>query len=168
MDFSLLTILSDPINSLSSSSHTQGGMARWMSSELINPQQFRIEKGRPTKSSNCYALGMVIYETISGHLPFHEDTDLTIFVKVLDSSHPPREALFMDTLWKTLEWCWEFQPDTHPSVEDVLQCLEVEVKVEIPPRGMGGESDDNDQSSVSGYSCKFSCFILAKFHVPHS
>ena len=139
-----------------------------MSPELIHPQRFGFEKGRPTKSSDSYALGMVIYETISGHFPFHEDADLTVFVKVMDGSYPPREDLFTDTLWKTLEWCWEFQPDIRPSVEDVLQRLEVEVKVEIPPRGLGGESDDDDRSSVSDYSCKFSHPISARFHVPCS
>jgi len=40
-----------------------------MSPELIDPKE---GDGRPTKDSDCYALGMVVYETISGHLPFHE------------------------------------------------------------------------------------------------
>ena len=123
-DFGLLTIVSDPAHILPSSSYTQGGTARWMSPELINPQQFGFEKSRPTTSSDCYALGMVTYETISGRLPFHEHTDLTVVVMVLGGAHPPREAGFTDSLWEILELCWVPQPDARPKVEDVLQYLE--------------------------------------------
>ena len=130
-----------------------------MSPELIHPQRFGIEKGRPTKSSDCYALGMVIYETISGHLPFHRDADMTVFVKVLNGKRPPREASFTDSLWAMLERCWEPQPDTRPSAEVVLRCLETEVEIEIPLRGLDAESDDDDWSSVSDSSGKFSHFI---------
>ena len=41
---------------------THGGSIRWMSPELIDPELFRVEGNRPTKMSDCYALGMVIYE----------------------------------------------------------------------------------------------------------
>ena len=123
-DFGLLTIISDPTNLLSSSSYTQGGTARWMSPELINPQRFGFEKSCPTKSSDCYAFGMVIYETISGHLPFHRYTDLTVIVKVLEGERPLRQAGFTDSLWEMLELCWAPRPDIRPSVEDILQCLE--------------------------------------------
>ena len=88
-DFGFLTIISDPTNHLSSSSCTQGGTARWMSPELIAPQRFGFKNSRPTKPSDCYALGMVIYETISGNLPFHEHTDLAVFAKVLEGERPP-------------------------------------------------------------------------------
>ena len=39
-----------------------GGTSRWMSPELLVPEQFGIEDDRPTRQSDCYALGMVIYE----------------------------------------------------------------------------------------------------------
>jgi len=42
-----------------------GGTARWMSPELLHPEGFGIPKSdekRPTRQSDCYALGMVIYE----------------------------------------------------------------------------------------------------------
>ena len=124
-DFGLLTIISDPANFLSSSSYTQSGTARWMGPELIAPQRFGFKSSRPTKSSDCYALGMVIYETISGNLPFHEHTDLTVFVKVLEGERPPRGVKFTKRLWKRLELCWAYQPNSRPSIEAVLQCLEV-------------------------------------------
>ena len=46
-------------------SFTPGGTGRWMSPELIDPERFGIQGSegyRPTRQSDCYALGMVIYE----------------------------------------------------------------------------------------------------------
>ena len=46
-------------------SFTGGGTCRWMSPELLDPERFGIpqsEDNRPTRQSDCYALGMVIYE----------------------------------------------------------------------------------------------------------
>jgi len=46
-------------------SFTDGGTRRWMSPELLHPERFGIpesEGNRPTRQSDCYALGMVIYE----------------------------------------------------------------------------------------------------------
>jgi serine/threonine protein kinase len=46
-------------------SFTAGGTRRWMSPELLNPEMFGVpqsEGDRPTSRSDCYALGMVIYE----------------------------------------------------------------------------------------------------------
>ena len=122
-DFGLLTIISDPTNLLSSSSYTQGGTARWMSPELIDPQQFGFKNSRPTEFSDCYALGMVIYETISGQLPFHEYTNLTVFVKVLEGKRPSRQSGFVDNLWEMVELCWAPQTAARPKIEDVLQRL---------------------------------------------
>ena len=95
-----------------------------MSPELIAPQRFGLKNSRPTKHSDCYALGMVIYETISGNLPFHEHTDLTVFVKVLEGKRPPRGERFAESLWKMLERCWASQPNDRPNIEVVLQRLE--------------------------------------------
>ena len=95
-----------------------------MSPELIDPQKFGFEISRPTKPSDCYALGMVIYEIISGNKPFHKHGDFAVFVKVLEGERPPREPEFEDGLWKMLELCWAPRPSSRPNVEDVLQCLE--------------------------------------------
>ena len=95
-----------------------------MSPELIDPQRFGLEESRRTKHSDYYALGMVIYETVSGHFPFHRHTDYTVIVKVLAGEHPPRGVGFGESVWKMLELCWATQPDDRPSAKDVLQCLE--------------------------------------------
>ena len=97
---------------------------RWMSPELLAPSEYGFKTSRPTKSSDCYALGMVIYETISGNIPFHEALDMAVFLCVVKGERPRREAGFTDDLWKMTEQCWAPQPDDRPSIEGVLHCLE--------------------------------------------
>ena len=157
-DFGLLTIITDPMNLLTSSEYTQGGTARWMSPELIAPQRFGLKSCCPTKSSDCYALGMVVYEIISGNLPFHENTDLTVFVKVLEGERPPRGAKFRNGLWRVLEQCWRPQPNGRPTIEGVLRYLEIFSHLPEPSpevgEGMetGGDHGDSKTGSSGGMS----------------
>lgn len=122
-DFGLLTLFMNFANTLSSGSGAQDGVIRWMSPELIYPEKFELKESPPTARSDCYALGMVVYETISGNLPFHRYRDHIILSKVVNGEHPHREGEFADCLWEILESCWKFQPGDRPSVKDVLQCL---------------------------------------------
>lgn len=155
-DFGLLKIISDPANPSSSSSCTQGGSTRWMSPELIDPRQFTSGKPRPTKSSDCYALGMVTYETISGNVPFHRVANHTVTLMISAGEHPPRDVRFTDGLWRMLEKCWMFQPNDRPYIEEVLQCLKESSRLPVPlsPESdieMDGScGDSSPTSSLSG------------------
>jgi len=106
----------------------------------------RFKNARPTIPSDCYALGMVIYETISGNLPFHKDADLIVFMKVVEGERPPRGGKFSRTLWWMLEWCWSPKPNDRPSIEDVLQCLEMASTSPEPSSPMTDEGTDEDDS----------------------
>ena len=109
------------------SSSTQGGTLQWMSPELLYPEKFGLNNGRPTKSSDCYALGMVIYEVLSGQPPFPRDGTYTVVVKVLEGQRPrwPRGAEGMyEDVQEILKCCWEPKPEDRPRIEDVLLCLE--------------------------------------------
>jgi len=129
-----------------------------MAPELISPQCFGFETSHPKKPSDCYALGMVIYETISGHLPYHKHRDLTVFVKVLEGECPPQEVEFTDSLWEMLELCWMPQPNACPNIGDVLQCLEKVLDLSKPPSPSTDETteDGDDWGSASDSSSKFS------------
>ena len=118
-----------------------------MSPELIDPQRFGFKKGCPTKSSDCYALGMVIYEIISGSLPFHEYADLAVFMKVSKGEIPPRGARFTRSLWKVLGLCWASHTNNRPSIKGVLQGLEVASNLSEPPSPGVGEEMGNDSGS---------------------
>jgi len=170
IDFGLLAITQDSTNHSSSGSYTQGGTARWMSPELINPQQFGFKTSRPTKSSDCYALGMAIYETISGRLPFHKHTDLSVLIMVLKGERPLREVGFADNLWEILEQCWMPQPNTRPSIKDVLQGLErASQSWEPPSPGVYQEMEWDDGSLDSATNSPgmffFHFFPLQQFMV---
>ena len=128
-DFGLATIASDVTNVTSSNSFLPGGTFRWMSPELFDPGELSPKDGRPTKSSDRYALGMVIYEVLSGKVPFFRTPDLLVLGKVLKGERPskPRGAegtWFTENVWDTLERCWRPSPGDRPSVEHVLCCLE--------------------------------------------
>ena len=124
-DFGLLTIVSDPGYTTTSSLHASGGTRRWMSPELIDPSRVNLQHHQPTKESDCYALGMVVLEVLSGQLPFAGCTTELAVQKVLSGEHPgrPKEAWFTDDLWGVLELCWEIQPESRPSIGAVLECF---------------------------------------------
>ena len=99
-----------------------------MSPELLNPEDFNTE-GRPTKESDCYALGMVIYEVLSGRAPFAPANAPPVIWKVLKGERPERPkgkewALFTDKLWEMLGLCWKQEPGERTTAKAVLQCLE--------------------------------------------
>ena len=88
---------------------------------------------------------MVVYETISGNLPFHKHTDLAVIMKVLEGERPPRGAGFTRSLWEMLELCWTSQPNARPSIENVLQCLEMVSNSSEPPSPGVDEETDEDE-----------------------
>ena len=127
MDFGLAAIpLDQPTHT---PSPVTGGTLRWMSPELLNPEPFGLEESHPTKESDCYALGMVVYEVLSGWRPFTSSNDHKIPSMVLNGQRPERPEgnggkLFTDAIWKMLRLCWKHQPSDRPSAETVLLCLE--------------------------------------------
>ena len=113
----------------------------------------RVRKKSPTMSSNCYALGMLIYETISGNPPFHQHKNHTVSSKVVRGEHPPRGVGSTDTLWKTLELCWMSQPDNRPSIQAVLQRLgSISNFLELVPPGIDEEMERDDSGWGSASS----------------
>ena len=148
-DFGLLTITSDQLTT--TSSRVEGGMARWMGPELLDPGQFGLTESRPTKESDCYALGMVIYEVLRGQAPFTRLRTPSIILRVLNDQRPERPygkegALFTDDLWRILKLCWKHQPGERTSAKVILQGLE---KTSLPPRPHF-DVDEIVETSVSG------------------
>jgi len=125
-DFGLLTIMSDTSSLVSSTSFTQGGSCRWMSPELLDPESFGFKDGCPTKHSDCYALGMLTYEVLSGQVPFSQHRGHAVVVRITRGERPERpadETWFTNEVWGILESCWKPTPGDRLRIKDVLECL---------------------------------------------
>jgi serine/threonine protein kinase len=57
-----------------------------MSPELFDPENYGLKDGRRTERSDCYALGMVVYEVLSGQLPFSCHASYAVVARVLNIS----------------------------------------------------------------------------------
>ena len=66
-DFGLTTMDDLSTNLLSVTSVSSVGTFRWMSPELLDPSR-SSSNGRPSRESDCYALGMVIFEVSALHV----------------------------------------------------------------------------------------------------
>jgi len=109
-----------------------------MSPEFFTPERFNLKDSRQTKRSDCYALGMVIYEVLSGRLPFSRYDGLAIIGEIIHGKRPGRPRgqegrQFTDNVWCMLEHCWKPDPYDRPSIKDVLQCLEGASRSWTPP-----------------------------------
>ena len=105
-----------------------------MSPELFLPETFGLKHSRPTIFSDCYALGMVVYEVLRGEVPFYRDKHFVVVVKIIDGHHPeqpqgPEGTWFRNDIWSILERCWKPKHGDRPSVPEVLRSL----KTWMPP-----------------------------------
>lgn len=186
-DFGLLTIVSDPTNFTASSSLVMAGTVRWMSPELLYPDHFGLEDSQPTKESDCYALGMVVYEVLSGQAPFSPFKDFVVMRKVIEGEHPARPegvkgVWFTDDLWGAMNLCWATQPANRPDIETVLECLDQVSNVWRPSSSPVDENaveideDDWDLATVRNSSGVVPCWsdsvlitssILPRIDPPH-
>ena len=150
------------------------GTSPWMSPELLDPEAFGLTDSRPTRESDSFALGMVIYEVLSGQTPF--DPCQSIFIiarKVLDGERPERPkgargGWFTSEIWTMLMHCWEHRPAGRPSSKDILRILEgakSPSSLPGPSTDMDGEWDPDVVSSSSGTFSLFRSRFKVHLHL---
>ena len=133
---------------------TTDGAIPWMSPELLYPEKFCLENNYPTVQSDCYALGMVIYEVLSGRGPFAVYRDPEVIIMVLGGERPERPRgdtgkLFTDEIWRVLELCWKQQPSDRPGVKQILLCLDEKPALWPPPDTDVDEEEDTNVGQLT-------------------
>jgi serine/threonine protein kinase len=124
-DFGLIAIVSETGNSLTTNPSAGLGTMRWMSPELFVQEHSAYQGGQRTGASDCYALGMVIFEVLSDQIPFAPYHDHAVQWEIGKGEHPERSkrSWFTDELWEKLHLCWSFQPTNRPPIKDVFKFL---------------------------------------------
>ena len=169
-DFGLMAIIPDSTLAATTTSPVSSGTLRWMSPELLDPGRFGAKNCQPTKESDCYALGMVILEVLTGKIPFQGSNNLVVMRMVGDGEHPkrpkgPEAAWFTDDLWGTLELCWLYKPKERPTVERVLEYLKKGSATweSLSPSTDGDSQADNDYVQVSTVNSHTRMFFYLVF-----
>ena len=129
-----------------------------MSPELLDPEKFGQSTRKPTAESDCYALGMVVYEILSGTKPYGASISFATLRSILEGERPKRpqgEAgkLFAENIWSMVERCWKPQPKERASAKDVLWCL----GGNPPTVGEADDQSDAEGSNVGYVSSVSSC-----------
>jgi len=120
-----------------------GGTICWMAPELLDPPRFG-SSGRPTRASDCYALGMVIYEVgwahspplpfihlpqvLTGLRPFHRLCTYETVLAILRGEHPeePLDAKSLGLsyeLWRFVQLCWNESSSSRPTAQRLFDYL---------------------------------------------
>jgi len=129
----------------------------------MSPELLDLERSEPTKRSDCYSLGMVIFEVLSGQVPFAQFNNMLVSMRVIRGERPERPkgakgTWFTDDVWKMVERCWSHQPECRPNVEAVLECLERVSAAWHPPSPMvddGVQIDLDERSLTTSPPCMF-------------
>jgi len=164
---------------LSDTDAPSGGTFCWMSPELLDPLRFG-SSGRPTRESDCYALGMLIYEVSRLHLPqwslthqsqvltglrpFHHLWGYLPVPAILRGERPEKpldaESLgFSYTLWELVQLCWGESISARPTARQLLDYLTPASLDWVPPtvyptlRIKTSDITDSDSYGSSRISC---------------
>lgn len=145
-DFGLAVFADGASNNYGSMS---GGAVRWLSPELIDPEQFGLQSSRPTYASDVYSFACLCIEvsiyphrrsdinpTTSGFIqlytsqsPFLGVSDGTVLVRVLSGVRPKRPtfhggAEMSDALWSLVSRCWAQSPSDRPLTHELVNLIE--------------------------------------------
>ncbi|KXN89752.1 Proto-oncogene tyrosine-protein kinase ROS [Leucoagaricus sp. SymC.cos] len=101
---------------------------RWLAPEVIMAQS----STSPKSASDTYSFGMAILEMLTENVPFAEySSDMAIIRALMKNEQPKRpvpaanqEDPITDTLWNLMVRCWSREPESRPTMWDVVKALE--------------------------------------------
>jgi len=170
-DFGLMSILKDADVVDTHTSVGGIGTPRWSAPELLDPPVFGFRSCRPSKESDCYSLGMTIYEVrfiyhipqqvvrphplkvLTGKAPFHDVGAGAIVMRIVRGIRPERPRLshaigFTDPVWAIVEECWKEYCPHRPDAPTVARCLATAAAQWTPTPPLDDDPRTTDESGT--------------------
>jgi len=119
-------------------------VARFMAPELLNPSGFGLRDSNPTKKSDIYAYGAVMYQVsnprfipdmvtkggiqvITEQQPFHRANVATVTYNIVTGKLPDRppgpNAWLSDDVWNFISRCWSPSLNDRPDIDSAIKVL---------------------------------------------
>ncbi|KAF5349267.1 hypothetical protein D9756_009383 [Leucocoprinus leucothites] len=129
-DFGLSTVIDESVLQWTSNQARPNGTLRFEAPELLDDHEDG-SPSKPTFKSDVYSMASVMYQILTGHLPFYEfPRTATVINKllqgILPSKPPPadQEKLELtDETWHIMERCWARSPEERPTIQEIVEEL---------------------------------------------
>jgi len=121
-DFGLTRVMTYSVK-MSSKEH---GTTSFMAPELLLPGKFGLYKEIPSKEADIYALGMTMYQVLTGEQPFFPRRVGEVVHAVISGERPPKpenaeEIGMTEAVWDLLRDCWKEDRTARPTATEVLR-----------------------------------------------
>ena len=97
----------------------------FMAPELLSTK-FGLDKAAPSKEADIFALGMTIYQVLTGKVPFSQVGDAWIMQVIISGERPskPEDADqigMTDVVWGLVTECWREDRTKRPNISNILK-----------------------------------------------
>jgi len=100
------------------------GGYRYMEPEILDKLYTgNADKILATKEGDVYGMAMVVYEALTGDVPYSGWNESAVQTKVLVGELPQRPSGIDDTVWEFLRRCWSKDPTKRPSIAQVCDAF---------------------------------------------
>jgi serine/threonine protein kinase len=122
---------------------TVSGTIHWSAPEVFS--------GKYDSAADVYGVGMVLYEMVSGRMPFEGMNQMEIvFTLTIEKRRPELPVTCDDGLKRLIEWCWADDAKQRPSIGKVVAILEAIKDGERVVFEQKDPKEDTNEESSSG------------------